>query len=68
MLDFLFFVIKNQCLPLDSILLLVVVVVVVVVLTKSTPCGKHTQLKDGGHYVWHKAQTAILHYTRGPAK
>ena len=20
-------------------------------------------LKDGGHYMWHKAQTAILHYT-----
>ena len=36
--------------------------------TKSTPCGIHTQLKDGGHYVWHKAQTAILHYTREPAE
>ena len=33
--------------------------------TDSTPCGIDTYVTC--HYVWQKAQTAILHYTRGPA-
>ena len=34
-------------------------------------CAKEQQIlhkTDGCHYVWQKAQTATLHYTRGPAE
>ena len=57
-----------------SVLLCAIIIIIIIIIyyyyyyyyyylfllfTKSTPCGIHTQSKDGGHYVWHKAQTAI---------
>ena len=35
-------------------------------ITDSTPCGMHTN--GTCNYVLQKAQTATLHYTRGPAE
>ena len=52
------------------IIIITIIMIIIIIInnkfTDNTPCGIHTN--DTCNYVLQKAQTATLHYTRGPAE